>query len=91
MNLLNTVEDQRVIDRIDSLRKIRAKVNFLSLEPLIGNSSDLNLKDIDWVIVGGESGHKARPIQEEWVKDIQIQCNNANVSFFFKQWGGEKS
>lgn len=83
-----SVEDNRVISRIDDLRKTKAKVKFLSCEPLIGPLNNLNLKKIDWVIVGGESGRKPRPMDPEWVLDIQDQCSNANVSFFFKQWGG---
>src|SRR5690554_1413428 len=83
-----SVEDNRVIERIDYLRKTKAKVKFLSLEPLIGALANLNLKKIDWVIVGGESGHKPRPMKPEWVIDIQEQCENAEAAFFFKQWGG---
>ena len=60
----------------------------LSLEPLIGALPQLNLDDIDWVIVGGESGPRARPMEEEWAIDIRDQCHSANVPFFFKQWGG---
>ena len=82
-----SVEDNRVIERIDFLRKTKAKVKFLSLEPLIGPLPNLNLKKIDWVIVGGESGHKPRPMKPEWVIDIQEQCEKAEVAFFFKQWG----
>ena len=84
-----SVEDKKVIERIDFLRKIRAKVKFLSLEPLIGELSNLNLKKIDWVIVGGESGHTPRPMDSDWVIDIQDQCKKAKVAFFFKQWGGK--
>jgi protein gp37 len=83
-----SVEDNRVIDRINLLRKTKAKVKFLSLEPLIGPLSKLNLKKIDWVIVGGESGHRPRPMNPDWVLDIQDQCESADVAFFFKQWGG---
>lgn len=83
-----SVEDDKVIDRIDFLRKTRAKVKFLSLEPLIGPLKKLNLKKIDWVIVGGESGHNPRPMDTDWVLDIQAQCERANAAFFFKQWGG---
>ncbi|MDJ1496563.1 phage Gp37/Gp68 family protein [Cytophagaceae bacterium DM2B3-1] len=83
-----SVENQRVAKRIDDLRKCGAKIKFLSLEPLIGPLSNLNLIDINWVIVGGESGWKARPIRESWVIDIRNQCKNANIPFFFKQWGG---
>lgn len=83
-----SVEDNRVIDRIDHLRNSAAHIKFLSLEPLLGPLCNLNLQDIDWVIVGGESGRKARPIKEEWVQDIRLQCEAQNVAFFFKQWGG---
>lgn len=83
-----SVEDERVVSRINDLRKTTAKVKFLSLEPLIGPLPNLNLRKIDWVIVGGESGRKPRPMEPEWVLDIQEQCEKAEVSFFFKQWGG---
>lgn len=85
-----SVEDERVIDRIDYLRNTSAKIKFLSLEPLIGGLPSLNLKNIDWVIVGGESGHKARPIKKEWILDIKSKCFKAKVPFFFKQWGKTK-
>jgi protein gp37 len=71
------------------LRKTKARVKFLSLEPLIGPLPKLNLKKIDWVIGGGESGFKPRPMDPDWVLDIQEQCDNADVAFFFKQWGGK--
>jgi protein gp37 len=74
--------------RIDHLRQTEARVRFLSLEPLLGPLPHLNLEGIDWVIVGGESGPGARPLQKAWVTDIRDQCLNANVPFFFKQWGG---
>ena len=83
-----SVEDERVIDRIDFLRNTNAKTKFLSCEPLIGPLSDMNLENIDWAIVGGESGRKARPISELWVWDIKQQCEEQGVAFFFKQWGG---
>jgi len=83
-----SVEDKVVIDRIDLLRRCDAKTKFLSLEPLIGPLPNLNLDGIDWVIVGGESGPKARPMKAEWVQDILKQCEAAKVPFFFKQWGG---
>jgi protein gp37 len=83
-----SVEDDRVIERIKYLRKTNAKVKFLSCEPLIGPLPKLNLRKIDWVIVGGESGHKPRPMKSEWVLDIQDQCKKADIAFFFKQWGG---
>ena len=84
-----SVEDECVIDRIDFLRTTGARVKFLSLEPLIGPLPGLNFQGIDWVIVGGESGHKARPMDPDWVLDIQEQCGNSRVAFFFKQWGGK--
>jgi protein gp37 len=74
--------------RIDSLRRTGAKVKFLSLEPLLGPIPRMNLKGIDWAIVGGESGPGARPMDKAWVLDIQGQCKKAAVPFFFKQWGG---
>jgi protein gp37 len=84
-----SVEDEKVVDRIDYLRKTDALVKFLSLEPLIGPLPKLNLNKIDWVIVGGESGFKARPMKQEWVVDIKRQCDKKDVAFFFKQWGGK--
>jgi protein gp37 len=83
-----SVEDDRVVHRIDDLRRTNAKVKFLSCEPLIGPLNNLKLKKIDWVIVGGESGRKPRPMDADWVLDIQDQCEAADVAFFFKQWGG---
>jgi len=83
-----SVENIKVIDRIDYLRKTKARVKFLSCEPLIGPLPELNLKKIDWVIVGGESGHNPRPMEANWVLDIQEQCEKSDVRFFFKQWGG---
>lgn len=82
-----SVEDERVVSRIDSLRQTKAKIKFLSLEPLIGPLTNLDLTNIDWVIVGGESGHKARPVKKEWIVSIKDQCVRDNVPFFFKQWG----
>jgi len=83
-----SVEDERVVHRIDFLQKTNAQIKFLSCEPLIGPIQNINLENIRWVIVGGESGKKARPIKEWWVWDIRQQCQEAGVSFFFKQWGG---
>ena len=83
-----SVENSRYVDRIDSLRETGAKTKFLSLEPLLGPLIDLNLVEIDWVIVGGESGPGARPMDANWALDIRDQCQAANVAFFFKQWGG---
>jgi protein gp37 len=83
-----SVENEKVIDRIDYLRHTGAKVKFLSCEPLIGPLSNTNLDNIDWVIIGGESGPKSRPMYESWVWDLRQQCQEAGVAFFFKQWGG---
>ncbi len=84
-----TVESEKVTHRIDYLRESGAYIKFLSIEPLLTPINDLKLKNIDWVIVGGESGAKARPILKEWVVDIKNQCNTQDVPFFFKQWGGK--
>jgi len=83
-----SIEDEKVVDRIDKLREIDAKIKFLSCEPLIGPLDNLNLHNIDWVIVGGESGRRPRPMKIDWVDSIKNQCENNNVKFFFKQWGG---
>ena len=85
-----SVEDSRVLDRIDDLRQTGAHIKFLSLEPLIGPLHDLDLSGIDWVIVGGESGPGAREMKKKWVVDIRDQCERENVLFFFKQWGGTR-
>jgi protein gp37 len=83
-----SVESADYLGRIDCLRSVPAAVRFLSIEPLLGPLSGLDLSEIDWVIVGGESGPRARPMKEAWVLDILEQCTLAGVSFFFKQWGG---
>ncbi len=83
-----SVEDSRVVHRIDALCRTGARIKFLSLEPLIGPLPDLVLTGIDWVIVGGESGPGARAMKKEWVIDIRDQCATEKVPFFFKQWGG---
>jgi protein gp37 len=83
-----SVETQKYVNRIDDLRKTDAQTKFLSLEPLLGPLKKLDLAGIDWAIVGGESGFKARPMEEEWVLNIREQCRAAGVAFFFKQWGG---
>lgn len=83
-----SVENQDYTFRIDHLRKTRAKIKFLSLEPLLGPLQNLDLNGIDWVIVGGESGPGARPMNPSWVVDIRNQCQKVKVPFFFKQWGG---
>jgi len=83
-----SVENQDYTFRIEHLRQTSAHLKFLSLEPLLGPLPNLDLRGMDWVIVGGESGPGARPIKEEWVTDIRDQCLAANIPFFFKQWGG---
>ena len=83
-----SVETEPYTFRIEHLRQTRARTKFLSLEPLLGALPNLDLREIDWVIVGGESGPGARPIKIEWVLDIRDQCQTAWVPFFFKQWGG---
>ena len=83
-----SVEDSRVTHRIDDLRQVPAAVRFLSVEPLIGSLGTINLGGIHWVIVGGESGPRARRMESTWVEDIFQQCRSASVPFFFKQWGG---
>ncbi|MGZ6224884.1 MAG: DUF5131 family protein [Syntrophales bacterium] len=83
-----SVENQKYAFRIEHLRKTGAKIKFISFEPLLGPICDLNLKGIDWVIVGGESGHQARPMDASWAVDIRNKCQRTKVPFFFKQWGG---
>lgn len=83
-----SVENEDYVFRINHLKSTGAKTKFVSLEPLLGPITGLNLDGIDWVIVGGESGPKARPICQQWVTDIREQCLKSGVPFFFKQWGG---
>jgi len=83
-----TVENAECVGRIADLRTVPARVRFLSMEPLIGPVQALDLTDIHWVIVGGESGPGARPMQPEWVRPIRDKCISVGVPFFFKQWGG---
>jgi protein gp37 len=83
-----SVEDGTKLSRVKHLQEAPAGMRFLSLEPLIGPIGDLNLAGIDWVIVGGESGPRARPMKIEWVRSVRDQCKSAGVAFFFKQWGG---
>ena len=75
------------IPRIEKLRKLDATVLFLSIEPLLEDLGQLDLTNIDWVIVGGESGNRARPMDKDWVENIKEQCDANDVAFFFKQWG----
>jgi protein gp37 len=83
-----SVEDARVLSRVADLQLVPAAVRFLSCEPLIGPLENLPLSGVDWVIVGGESGPHARRMERAWVESIRLQCEGAQVSFFFKQWGG---
>ena len=84
-----SVEDKEYgLPRIDALRQINAPIRFLSVEPLLEDLGEMDLHNIHWVIVGGESGPKARPMKPEWVDNIQRQCEHQDNSFFFKQWGG---
>jgi protein gp37 len=84
-----SVESSDYLDRIDELRKVQAAVRFISFEPLLGSVAGADLRGIQWVIVGGESGPRARPMLERWVDEIETACREAdNAAFFFKQWGG---
>lgn len=84
-----SVEDKKYgVPRINHLRQVDVAIRFLSVEPLLEDLGEIDLTDIHWVIVGGESGHKARPMQPEWVANVQIQADAAGAAFFFKQWGG---
>jgi protein gp37 len=83
-----SVEDSTVLSRIDDLRSVPSAVRFLSCEPLIGSLKGIDLRDIHWVIVGGESGYGARPMKIEWIREIFSACRKLRIPFFFKQWGG---
>ncbi|WDF79877.1 phage Gp37/Gp68 family protein [Mucilaginibacter sp. KACC 22773] len=85
-----SVENDDYTFRVEHLSKTAAKTKFLSIEPLIGPVKSLILNGIDWVIVGGESGHKARPLQKKWIDFVKVKCEEENVAFFFKQWGKPK-
>jgi len=84
-----SVENAAVLDRIEHLRAIPGFIRFISFEPLIGPVGAVDLTDIDWAIVGGESGPKARPMEPEWVEQIERRCRAFGTAFFFKQWGGK--
>jgi protein gp37 len=83
-----SVESERYTGRIDLLRRVPAHVRFISFEPLVAPVGKVNLSDIHWAIVGGESGPRARPMEKKWVDEISRQCRAQRVAFFFKQWGG---
>ena len=85
-----SVESTAVVHRVYDLERVPAAVRFLSVEPLIGPAEGLPLRNIDWVIVGGESGPNARPMQPAWVESVYAQCRAAGTAFFFKQWGGKR-
>lgn len=85
-----TVENNDCLSRIDALRRIPASVRFLSMEPLLSAVPDIDTKGLDWIIVGGESGPGARPMNREWVEHVRVQCDRHGIPFFFKQWGGVK-
>lgn len=83
-----SVEDDGHVRRVDDLRHVPAAVRFISAEPLLGPLPSLNLEGVDWLIAGGESGHRARPVAASWVADLRDACTDVEVAFFFKQWGG---
>lgn len=82
-----SVENKKSIKRIDYLRKVDASIRFISAEPLLEDLGNINLQGIQWVIVGGESGHKARPMKKDWALNVKEQCESQGSTFFFKQWG----
>jgi protein gp37 len=84
-----SIEDSRVLYRLDQLRQVPANVRFVSMEPLIGSVADADLRHVHWVIVGGESGPRAREMKPEWVDEIEALCRRYGAAFFFKQWGGK--
>jgi protein gp37 len=84
-----SVEDGRVLNRLEAVRPVPAAVRFVSLEPLIGSVADGDLTGINWAIVGGESGPRAREMKPEWVDEIEAMCRRSGTAFFFKQWGGK--
>ncbi len=85
-----SIENRRFVHRADHLRRVPAAVRFISAEPLLGPLDSLELDMMDWLIAGGESGHKHRPVQEKWLIDLRDRCVEAEVPFFFKQWGGQR-
>jgi protein gp37 len=85
-----SIEDGRVLYRLDEIRRVPAAVRFVSLEPLIGSVAEGDLTDIHWAIVGGESGPRAREMKPEWAEEIRDMCVRSGTAFFFKQWGGTR-
>jgi len=86
-----SIENRRFVQRADRLRTVKAEVRFISAEPLLGPLESLRLDGIHWLIAGGESGHKHRPVKVEWLRDLRDRCQAEGVPFFFKQWGGNTS
>jgi protein gp37 len=84
-----SIEDGRVLNRLDAIRRVPAAIRFVSLEPLIGSVAEGDLTGIHWAIVGGESGPRAREMKPEWVDEIETMCRSSGTAFFFKQWGGK--
>jgi protein gp37 len=84
-----SIEDGRVLNRLDAIKAVPAAIRFVSMEPLIGSVAGGDLRDIHWVIVGGESGPRAREMKPEWVDEIEAMCRRSGAAFFFKQWGGK--
>ena len=85
-----TIEDERFVNRADHLREVPAAVRFISAEPLLGPLNGLRLEGIDWLIAGGESGPRHRPVEESWLLELRDRCLHDEVAFFFKQWGGHR-
>lgn len=83
-----SVELAKYFDRVDLLRKVKAEIHFLSCEPLLGSLKNIDLENIQWVVAGGESGPNARPVEREWLVELKNSCQENDVAFFFKQWGG---
>ena len=83
-----TIESNKYVNRADFIKNTNAKIKFISFEPLIDSAKDIDLRGIDWAIVGGESGSGARIIKKEWIYEIKNKCEELNIPFFFKQWGG---
>jgi protein gp37 len=86
-----SIENRRFVNRADLLRKVPSAVRFVSAEPLLGPLTNLDLCGIDWLIAGGESGARRRPVKETWIKELRDKCLATGVPFFFKQWGGRTS
>lgn len=83
-----SIENRRFVNRADLLREVTPAVRFISAEPLLGPLEGLDLSGIDWLIAGGESGFRSRPVKSEWIRDLRDRCESEGVAFFFKQWGG---